>query len=422
MIKTNAYDKISLLRLAFKGLEDKELQEMAELTQLCTYPPEHILCHEGAYEDVFYIIAEGSVVISKKMLDEAGERVLRVGGRGDLVGEMALIQNAPRAATVRTLTECTMLEMGKKDFETILSRSPRMAIDIMRITLDRLRANDHMAIADLQRTNNILRQLDRNKLDFIQVVAHELRTPLTVLIGYVKILRSLPDVKANEALGGVIEGILKGSDRIHEVVNLMLDVTRIDTETLKVVAESVPLLQIINDLVHDFAKVAEERRIEITVDYAEDTPNIHGDPTLIQKALYQLIVNAIKYTPNGGKVTISTSPGIIDEEFPGVEIAVKDTGIGLDSEQHELVFEKFYQVGSVAIHSSGKTTFKGGGPGLGLAIVRGVARAHGGKVWVESSGHDEINFPGSTFYFQLPINPINPVGTSHATSVTTSRL
>ena len=104
--------------------------------------------------------------------------------------------------------------------------------------------------------------------------------------------------------------------------------------------------------------------------------------------------------------TISTRPCLIDDEIPGVEIAVRDTGIGLDAEHHGLVFEKFYQVGSVAIHSSGKTTFKGGGPGLGLAIVRGVARAHGGKVWVESSGHDEINYPGSTFYLQLPVQPL----------------
>ena len=419
MIKTNTYDKISLLRLAFKGLEDKELQEMADLTKLCMYPPDHVLCHEGAYEDVFYIIAEGSVVISKKMLGEAGERVLRVGGRGDLVGEMALIQNAPRAASVRTLTDCTTLEMGKKDFDTILNRSPRMAIDIMRITLDRMRANDHMAIADLQRTNNILRQLDRNKLDFIQVVAHELRTPLTVLNGYIKMLHSFPDVKSNVALGAVIDGIIKGSDRIHEVVNLMLDVTRIDTDTLKVVAESVPLMQIINDLVHDFAKAAEGRKVEITVDYGANTPDIYGDPTLVQKALYQLLVNAIKFTPDGGKVTISTRPGLIDDEIPGVEIAVRDTGIGLDAEHHDLVFEKFYQVGSVAIHSSGKTTFKGGGSGLGLAIVRGVARAHGGKVWVESSGHDEINYPGSTFYLQLPINPIEAPS---ASSTLTPRL
>src|SRR6185436_15607564 len=124
--------------------------------------------------------------------------------------------------------------------------------------------------------------------------------------------------------------------------------------------------------------------------------------------LYQLVVNAIKYTPNGGKVTISTRPGLMDGDVPGVETAVRDTGIGLDHEHHDLVFEKFYQVGSVAIHSSGKTTFKGGGPGLGLAIVRGVARAHGGKVWVESAGHDEVQLLGTTFYLQLPIMPPKP--------------
>ncbi len=404
MEKTNT-DKIPLLQLAFKGLKDEELAEIAELTQLHGYPADHVLCHEGAFEDVLYIVADGSVVISKKMPDESSERVLRVAGRGDLVGEMALIQNAPRAATVRTITDCTLLEMKKQDFETILSRSPRMAVDVIRITLDRMRANDHMAIADLQRTNNVLRQLDRNKLDFIQVAAHELRTPLTVLNGYVKLLRSFPDVSANPAVTDVINGIIKGSERIHEVVNLMLDVTRIDTETLKVVPEAVPLLEIIRDLIRDLEKVVAERRLMFTITYGADTPDIFGDPTLIRKAIYQLIVNAIKYTPDGGRITITTRPCRVDGEVPGAEIIVKDAGIGLDKEHHELIFEKFYQVGSVAIHSSGRTSFKGGGPGLGLAIVRGVVRAHGGKVWVESAGHDESKFPGSTFYMQLPIMP-----------------
>ena len=399
------YDKASLLRLAFKGLKDDELQQMAELTQFCTYAADHVLCQEGAYEDVLYIIADGSVVISKKMPGEPGDRILRVGGRGDLVGEMALIQNAPRAATVRTLTQCTMLEMSKADFETILSQSPRLAIDIIRITLDRMRANDHMAIADLQRTNNVLRQLDRNKLEFIQVAAHELRTPLTVLNGYIKLLRALPDAKTNQSLAPVIDGIIKGSERIHEVVNLMLDVTRIDTETLKVLPEPVMLSEIIHELVSELFPSAEARKIALLIDHDEPHQLIYGDPTLIKKALYQLLVNAIKYTPDGGKVILRTYPCMVDGEVPGVEITVTDTGIGLDPEHHDLVFEKFYQVGSVALHSSGKTTFKGGGPGLGLAIVRGVAKAHGGKVWVESAGHDEKTFPGSTFYLQLPIHP-----------------
>ena len=407
MNNTLLFDRVSLLRLAFKGLDDSELREMADLTEIRTYPPGHVLCQEGAFEDIFYIVADGKIVITKQMSEGEPEKVLRVGGRGDMVGEMALIQNAPRAATVRATSECTVLEMEKQDFETILSHSPRMAMDIIRITLDRIRSNDQAMIADLQKTNKILRQLDRNKLEFIQVAAHELRTPLTVLLGYVKILRSLIDLKTNASLGGVLEGILKGTDRIHEIVNMMLDVTRIDADTLKVAYVPVPLKRLVNDLVHDLQPVAEIRRLDIKVMHAEEELNILGDPTLIQKALYQLLVNAIKYTPDGGSVSVSTRQVKAENEAPEVQIEVHDTGIGLDEEHHELVFEKFYQVGSVALHSSGRTSFKGGGPGLGLAIVRGVARAHGGKAWVESRGHDETTFPGSSFFLQLPVQPVN---------------
>ena len=407
MNNTLLFDRVSLLRLAFKGLDDSELREMADLTEIRTYPPGHVLCQEGAFEDIFYIVADGKIVITKQMSEGEPEKVLRVGGRGDMVGEMALIQNAPRAATVRATSECTVLEMEKQDFETILSHSPRMAMDIIRITLDRIRSNDQTMIADLQKTNKVLRQLDRNKLEFIQVAAHELRTPLTVLLGYVKILRSLIDLKTNASLGGVLEGILKGTDRIHEIVNMMLDVTRIDADTLKVAYVPVPLKRLVNDLVHDLQPVAEIRRLDIKVMHAEEELNILGDPTLIQKALYQLLVNAIKYTPDGGSVSVSTRQVKAENEAPEVQIEVHDTGIGLDEEHHELVFEKFYQVGSVALHSSGRTSFKGGGPGLGLAIVRGVARAHGGKAWVESRGHDETTFPGSSFFLQLPVQPVN---------------
>ena len=405
MDNTSLADKIFLLRLAFKGLEDAELEEMASLTEFRTYPSNHVLCQEGAYQDVLYIIAEGRIVISQKMLEGDEERIVRVGGKGDVVGEMALIQNAPRAATVRTTTECTVLEMEKQDFETVLSRSPRMAIDLIRITLDRIRENDQRTIADLQKTNKVLRQLDRNKLEFIMIAAHELRTPLTVLNGYVNVLRSFPETQASPNLAEVTDGILKGTNRMHKVVNMMLDLTRIGSESLQVASVPVPLQRIIEDLVRDLEQAAAERQIHLVVTHADATPEINGDPPLIQKAVYQLIVNAIKYTPDGGKIHITTRPAFMDDNSPGVEIAVRDRGIGLDAEHHQLIFEKFYQVGAVALHSSGKTTFKGGGPGLGLALVRGVAHAHGGKVWVESAGHDEVNLTGSTFYLLLPLEP-----------------
>ncbi|MBT3322152.1 MAG: cyclic nucleotide-binding domain-containing protein [Anaerolineae bacterium] len=400
----STHDKIALLRMAFKGLDEDELQEIAALSRLSNYDFNHTLCHEGEYENTFYIVADGRVVITQKMSEGGEERVLRVGGKGDMIGEMALIQSVPRSASVRTTTECTMLEMGKKDFEIILKQNPRMAMDITRITLDRLRENDQTTIKDLQKTNKVLRQLDRNKLEFIQVAAHELRTPLTVLKGYVDMLHSFPDVKENDSLSGMLSGISKGADRMHEVVNTMLDVTRIDKNILNLASVPILVKLIIFDIVVSLEKDLEERNIEILINHIEDVPNIYADPDMVEKALYHLIINAIKYTPDDGKIFISTKNIIMADGRSGIEIKIKDRGIGLDEEHHDLIFEKFYQVQSVDIHSSGKTTFKGGGAGLGLAIVQGVIKAHKGKVWVESEGHDEDNFLGSTFYIHFPLN------------------
>ncbi|GAB1469960.1 hypothetical protein MASR2M66_08370 [Chloroflexota bacterium] len=406
MTDSESSRKIKLLKQAFNGLTDAELETMAALTDLRTYPAGHVLCQEGSYEEIFYIITSGNAAISKSISAEEGGRVLRDVGPGDLVGEMALIQNAPRAATVCTTSECTVLEMDKLDFETMLQRNPSVALDIVRITLNRLRENDQAMIADLQKTNQVLRQLDRNKLEFIQVAAHELRTPMTVLKGYANLLHTTPELQSDPALSALVDGILKGTERMHSVVNTMLDVTRIDSERQELRFTPILLKQMIGNILGKLKTPASERTIELNYFQEVDPPLMYGDPELLTKALYHLIVNAIKYTPDGGKVTVSTHPAQMENEAPGVLISVQDTGIGLDAEHHKLVFEKFYQTGDAAIHSSGTTTFKGGGPGLGLAIVRGVARAHGGEAWVESVGNDEVNFPGSTFFLLLPVGHV----------------
>lgn len=403
-------DKAALLSRTFTGLDDEELQELTKLTKFGRYPAGHVLCHEGAHEDIFYILAEGEAVISKQ-LGDGGERILRRVGYGDYVGEMALLQNAPRAASVRAATDLTVLEMDKSDFEAMLSRSPRMALSIIRSTLNRMRANDQMAIEDLQHTNQVLAQLDRNKLEFIEVAAHELRTPLTVMKGYLNVLKLDETLRANPGLSEVFAGLSRGTERLHEIVNTMLDVTRVDGDgqDVRMAIVPVPLKSVVNDIVHRLQSEAHDRHLTILVEHAADTPPIHADPTLVQKALYHIIINAIKYTPDGGRIDIRTRPVALDSGQPGVEISVADSGIGIASQHRELIFEKFYQVGAVALHSSGKTMFKGGGPGLGLAIARGVARAHGGKIWVESSGHDEATCPGSVFYLQLPCMAVKRV-------------
>jgi signal transduction histidine kinase len=128
-----------------------------------------------------------------------------------------------------------------------------------------------------------------------------------------------------------------------------------------------------------------------------------GDSERLYQALRNIISNAVKFTPDGGRISVE------GRELPGfLEVRVSDTGIGIAPENQSQIFEKFGRLGNPSLHSSGKTKFKGGGPGLGLPIARGIVEAHGGTIWVESAGYDEIQFPGATFHILLPLRQEPP--------------
>jgi len=139
-------------------------------------------------------------------------------------------------------------------------------------------------------------------------------------------------------------------------------------------------------------------------------PMVRADPNLLKKLFQHLLTNAIKYTPNGGRITVSANPHAPhNSEMPGggVEIIVSDTGVGVDPEVSEIIFSKFYHPGDLNKHSTSKTRFKGSGAGLGLALSKGIVEAHSGRIWVESTGYDEINFPGSKFHVVLPLSNLD---------------
>jgi signal transduction histidine kinase len=152
-----------------------------------------------------------------------------------------------------------------------------------------------------------------------------------------------------------------------------------------------------------FQAAFEDRKIKFVTSGLTDLPEICADKGFVYKVFYHVIGNAIKYTPDGGKVTV-TGRTLQESGRPAVELVVKDTGIGIDPEYQQLVFEKFFQTGEVLLHSSGKTKFKGGGPGLGLAIARGIIEAHQGRIWLESPGQNEKTNPGTTMFVRLPVD------------------
>jgi len=251
-----------------------------------------------------------------------------------------------------------------------------------------------------------LAKLEQTKSAFISIAAHELKTPLTLVQGYATILgerlHGRPDA---EELAGLVAGILRGAQRLGEIIDDMIDVASIEAQSLELNLEPLSLDTLVDLAVKEALSGAPERQVRIYIGELAGLPYIMGDAQRLHQALVKIISNGIKYTPDGGRIDISGRLLYVDgaQSDALVELTIADTGIGIPPEELEWIFEKFYRVGDITLHSTSKSRFKGAGPGLGLTIARGIIEAHGGIIWAESPGYDEVCCPGSTFHVILPL-------------------
>ncbi len=287
-----------------------------------------------------------------------------------------------------------------------LANQTAVALENARLVENLVQLNTELrqAYRALDKANRDLERLDQTKSDFISIASHELRTPLTTIIGYTEMLiedRTLPP-----GVHQMLESISQGTRRLHEIMDSMFDIAQIDTRTLQLHLTPVDTASLIKEVSDALEGTLKERQqtLEIAV---PALPLAKADPNLLKKLFQHLMTNAIKFTPNNGKISVAARLlPTRSAELPhgGVEIIVSDTGVGVDPASQDIIFSKFYQPGEVAKHSTSKTRFKGGGAGLGLALSKGIVEAHGGRIWVESKGYDEINFPGSKFHVVLPLS------------------
>ena len=279
------------------------------------------------------------------------------------------------------------------------------------LAMDSARLFEQLAVINQEvgSLTNQLAGLDQGKSDFLSIASHELRTPLTHIHGYSRMLLDLTEEELSDPayVKTIIEGIAKGSERMKGVIDLMFDVTEADVGEMNLFTGPVELEEVIDMAVRPFLSALDERRIAFGKNGLRELPTIEADGTRLVQAFENLLGNAIKYTPDGGVVTIECQLKTDEDLGDVVEAVVIDTGIGINPEHQETIFEKFFRIDDADHHSTGKTKFKGAGPGLGLTLVKGIADAHGGKVWVESLGYDEVNLPGSKFFFIIPTNRID---------------
>jgi signal transduction histidine kinase len=258
--------------------------------------------------------------------------------------------------------------------------------------------------AELEKAKNKLEKLDKSKSDFISIAAHELKTPLTLIEGYAAMLKEQIGVQRATQADIYLKGLDNGTRRLREIIDDMIDVSMIDNSLLSLNFQPLWLNRLFKVLSNEFQQSMSERNLMFTINpFPGSDEMTFGDSERLYQAFRNLIANAIKFTPDGGKIVID------GRKLPGfVEVTFQDTGIGIDPQDNDRIFEKFGRTGSVSLHSSGKTKFKGGGPGLGLPITKGIIEAHGGAIWVESPGYDEEKCPGAIFHVLLPIQKEPP--------------
>lgn len=230
------------------------------------------------------------------------------------------------------------------------------------------------------------KEIDDMKSDFVSVVSHEFRTPLTSIQMGVGLLLESSFVKDGSREKDLLDVIDEDSKRLNRLVSELLDLTRIESGKISMEFKRIDAARIIEEALRSFELQANEKGIELRKEISAKEPiNIYADSDKVTWVLVNLISNAMRYTPQGGNITVS-----IEQNGNKAYIAVKDTGIGIPPKYHEKIFDKFTQV-----KNDGVTA---GGAGLGLAISKDIVKAHKGRIWVESE-----EGKGSTFIFTLPL-------------------
>ncbi len=236
---------------------------------------------------------------------------------------------------------------------------------------------------ELINANEELKKLDTLKSDFISLVSHELKTPLSAIRTSAEFLESEDKVKPG-VQKEMLTNIIRNIDRQTRLINDILDLSKIEAGKMEFKMEQVDFQEMASVALENIRQLALKKNITISVDISETLPAVNADREKLIIVLNNLLGNALKFTPEGGNIFLSAA-----ENQDGIEVRVKDTGIGIEREKLVRIFDKFYQVDSTSRR-------KTGGSGLGLSISSGIIKAHGSEICVESEPG-----AGSTFYFSL---------------------
>jgi signal transduction histidine kinase len=384
--------RLEILHKAFPSLNEDTLAFVAYHARELRVAPGDRICEEGEPGDAFYLILSGRVQVSK-CLELGTQHLLHELYPGQFFGELALVEDAPRVASVDALEETTLLIITKDDFQELLNVHPEIAVPITRAVSARLRESDQRAIDELRQKNDELAQAYlalqdtmQRKSDFLTVVAHELRTPLTTIKGYGHFMRM--GTLEGENLNRAVQAIVNNTDAIVRLINNILFLQEL--ELIPPTFEPVDVGTLINAILTTVRSRAASSNLTFQLNLPPDLPAVCADLDGLTQAIGALVDNAVKFSPNGGTIVISATT-----EEGMFRVSIQDPGVGIPPEQMYHIFDRYHHLEAVGDHLFG-------GVGLGLPAAKQVVEQHNGNISVIS----ELGV-GSTFTLTIPIERKN---------------
>ncbi len=271
----------------------------------------------------------------------------------------------------------------------------------VKIFNQQLEASIQERTRDLADALKKLEAVNHSKTEFLRSVAGQLAEPLRKIEGHKQFFLTHSHQAADPFVQDVFANLTEGINRLREVVEKIQDVAAIEANEFTIQREAVEISSLFYRLRERFSSALQERRITLNLVNLENLPDVDGDAALLSKAFANLLENAIRHTPIGGKISVKGAHRIaldVDRNRGEVQVTISDTGAGIDPSMQKKIFDKSFRDRALRASAQSGEQY----PGLGLAITEGIIRAHNGKIWVESRGRDVILNPGSHFHVVLP--------------------